>query len=240
MEKKQSEKVNTIYYIGVAIVLILLYLYLTKPTQNITVQSNSTTQSNSGYASTISQLQSTNQNLNSQLQQIENNQKNPYVREVYPNQTIIVPAINSSATVTFYNSTYNLYNNYTSDGVYNLSFKEPYDGYLIVYIKSVNAVPGTWGFNVNSNSSDYEYYFTNPYVITIPSQSQNYEPLKPTASFSVVPDRNTSFYQIMPILRGKDNFSFDNANNYPIDINFSIVYVGENYSNLTPVSINYT
>ena len=230
-EKKNSP--NALSYIAVAVILILLYLYITKPTQNVT------TQNNSGYQSNLSQLESTNQNLNSQLQQIKTNQRNPYTKTIYPNMTIIIPAINNSATIAFYNSTYNLYNNYTENGWYNSSFKVPYDGYLILYIHSVDAPAGTWSFSANSNSSGYEYYFFSTYA-TQTIYPQGYESLKPTAGFDVVPDRNTSFYQIIPILRGNDSFSFQNTNNYPISINFSLVYVGENYSDLTPISINYS
>lgn len=242
MNQQPKNNSKILSYIAIAVILILLYLYITKPTQTTVMQTNSTTQNNSGYQSisqSNSQLQQQNQNLNSQLQQIQNNQRTPIITNIYSDMAITVPSTNESQSIQFYNYTYNLYNNYTTNGGYNLTFNVPYDGYIIVHILNSDAPPGTWSFGANSNASSYEYY-TSYYITPIVINTNGVPPLKPTAGFSVVPDRNTSFSQIIPVLRGLVKFNFQNTNNYPISVQFSITYVGENYTNLIPLTVNYS
>ena len=245
MNQQPKNNSKMLLYIAVAVILILLYLYITKPTQTTVIQTNSTTQNNSAYQSILqanisqlrsatSQLETTNQNLNSQIQQIRVNERTPIIKQLYQNYTITVPAYQSNYV--FYNSTYNLYNNYTISGLYNISFYAPYDGYLILYVQHTNAPIDTYGISSNSNSSDFiECYGGCPYFNLTGGGVE-----KGLSGFSDTPADNATFYHFLPVLRGQQNFSFQNDNNYPIQVTFSLTYVGDNNTNLVPLTINYS
>lgn len=199
---------NIMLYMAGAVMLILLYLYITKPTQT-------------NYAGGV-------------INQTSTIAVQPYVRNLYSNYTITIPGYTNNTV--FYNSTYGLYNNYTSDGEYNITFYAPYDGYLILYVQKTNAPILTYGFDSNSNASSYVYCYggCQQYNLTSGIVASG------ISGFSDTPAVNATFYHFVPLLRGNETFIFQNGNEYPISITFSLTYVGDEYSNLTPLTINYS
>ncbi len=250
MKQKSKNNSKILSYMAVAVILILLYLYITKPTQTTVIQTNSTIQNNSGYQSILqsnSQLQQQLQQANSQLQQIQTNQKTPIVTTIYSNDQITLAPLNSS--VQFYNSTYNLYNNYTVVSSQNFTFNEKYDGYLIINIENIvdrysNATPAIGTFGVQVYSQSIENYYSSSIRVPICTYTISYGYYCPNQKaialgFGFYPVNYSTTY-FAPVSRGNTTISFTNSNNYPINIQFSITYVGENYTNLIPITENYS
>jgi len=170
--------------------------------------------------------------LNGKYSNLMYNASNPYIKVLYSNQTVTIPKYTESYQ--FYNSTYNLYNNYTIEGAYNITFTAPYDGYLLLYVNNTSSPIGTYGIEANSNVSSFEYYYNdcpNGYCViqaTVSGETQN---LKGSAGFLETPDKNQSFWEVIPILRGNIHISLDNLNNFPITMKFSLTYYGDRESN---------
>lgn len=218
-------KLRAIVLIEFAIIIIIGFLYAIKPSTVTNSYSNYTT----AYTTTIY-----SNNYQNQYNQLMSSLQNPYIEHLATNKTIEVSGYSNNTV--FYNYTYGLYNNYTIDGTYNISFKAPYDGYLILYVQKTNAPVGTFGISANSNSSAFIECYGGCQNFTYASG----EIVKGLAGFTDTPSDNATFYHFYPVLRGQENFSFDNGNRYPISITYSLTYIGDNKSNLTPLTINYS
>ena len=212
MAAKKNAKPNMLTYVEAVIILLLAFLYLTKPTQTVSVGSLTST-------TTIAPTTTI---------------PTAYVRALYSNQTITVPAYTNNTV--FYNSTYGTYNNYTLGGNYNITFDAPYDGYLIVYIQQTSAPIFTYGFTYNSNASGVAFCPAGCNVYNLTSGAA----IKGISGFAVTPALNSTFYHFIPVLRGNETFSFQNFNPYPITLTFSLTYVGDEYPNATPLTLNYS
>ncbi len=256
MNQQPKNNSKMLSYLAVAVILILLYLYITKPTQTTVVQTNST-QNNSEYQSILqsnSQLQQQNQKLNSQLQQANSqlqqsqiNQRTPIVTTLYSNDQITLLPLNSS--IQFYNSTYGLYNNYTTASFQNFTFNVKYDGYIIINIQNVlqqySSNPpqiGTFGVQVHSQSIETYYSSiirvpTCTYTVGYGSYCPNEKAI--TLGYGLYPVNYSASY-LAPVSRGNTTISFSNFNNYPLNLEFSVTYVGENDTNLIPLTENYS
>lgn len=221
--RSSVSKLRLVVLIEFAIIVIAIFLYMTKPS---TVVNNSY----NNYTTTISN----SNNYQSQYNQLLSSLQNPDIVHLASNKTITVPGYQSNYV--FYNYTYGLYNNYTIDGTYNITFKAPYDGYLILYIQHTNAPVLSYGITTNSNSSAYIYCYGGCPSYNYSSGSVE----KGISGFTDSPADNATFYHFYPVLRGQENFSFDNGNEYPIQITYSLTYVGDNKSNLTPLTTNYS
>lgn len=222
---KSISRLRLIVLAEFAIIVIAVFLYVTKPA----VVNNSYTNSSSIYTTTVPGY-----NYQAQYNQLLSSLQNPDIVHLASNKTITVPGYSNNTV--FYNSTYGLYNNYTIDGQYNITFKAPYDGYLILYVQKTNAPVETFGISSNSNSSAYIECYGGCKNFTYTSG----EIVKGLSGFTDTPADNTTFYHFYPVLRGQENFSFDNGNRYPISITYSLTYIGDNKSNLTPLTINYS
>lgn len=225
----------------VVIIIVLVDLYITKPTTGTqSYNLNSTT--------TVNQYSNSQyQNLSSQLQEIQNNQRTPIVTNIYQNKQITLSSLNSSTQ--FYNSTYNLYNNYTVASMQNYTLNFKYNGYLIINIQnvseqysSVKPAVGTFGVQVYSLSLETYYSYVIPAVTC--SYITGYGEYCPNnkaiaLGWGLYPENYSASY-LAPVGYGNVTISFTNSNNYPINIDFSVTYVGENYTNLIPITSNYS
>ncbi len=212
MAKKPNGKSNIISYVALA--LILGYLYITKSTQI-----GSSNGANLNPSTTI--LSTTTI-------------ATPYIDNLYQNYTITVPGYQSN--LVFYNYSYDTYNNYTISGDYNITFNAPYDGYLVLYIQSTTAPIFTYGFESNSNASQSVYCYGGCPTHYLTSGDVE----RGISGFADTPAYNSTFYHYVPVLRGINTFKFQNNNNYPIFITFSLTYVGDEYPNLAPLTINHS
>ena len=166
-----------------------------------------------------------------------NQTQTPYIKDLATNTTIFVPASNFS--VPFYNSEYNLYNNYTVGGDYFINFTAPYDGYLLVYLRSTTAKNGTYSFQLASNTSR-TFFFEQPIVRTY--RVCIFSPCQMTfdaeSGYQEIPNTTEALY-VLPVLRGQASFEIQNGNPNPIAVNLSIRYVGERAANIS-INTNYT
>lgn len=210
--------------------------------------------------STISaQTTTLNYSLQSNYTQLKYNLSHPFVEDIYSNKMITIPHYQEN--ISYYNSEYGSYYRITP-GAYNLSFKAPNDGYLIIKLKNisiyqtVNTAPQIGTYSITIHLETLEKYNTStkffPCTSTV-TDTINYPGVtgggyliehcpEENATFlgwSVFPVNYTKTY-IMPIVRGYNNISFANLNSYPINITFSATYVGEHYSNLTSINANYS
>lgn len=223
-------------YIAVIIILVVIaiglaYMYIQKPTQNVSgydsLNANYTSLKNnvSGYETQIINLQNKNSNLQSNL-------SHPQVEQLLSDYTAYVPE--RTGYEIFYNSTYNNYFNYTWDGNYNFTFYAPNDGYVIFHFIKSNIPIGDWAFALNSNVSSYQYgNFTQPLTTSFMNGS-----VTATAGWQSTPNATTSFYQIMPLVRGNNKFTLQNEDNKSAQITFSLTYVADRYSNMSTISVN--
>lgn len=217
-----ANRLKIVALVEFAIILIVLCLYVAKPS----IANNSSTVTTSTISSSY--------NYQTQYNQLLSTLQNPDIVHLASNKTVTVPSYTNNTA--FYNSTYGIYNNYTTDGLYNITINAPYDGYLILYVQKTSAPIFTYGFSSNTNNSDTIYCYDGCPNYTFTSGVL----AKGVSGFSDTPAGNTTFYHFIPVLRGQGTFSIDNANNYPISITFSLTYVGDKDSNMTPLTVNYS
>jgi hypothetical protein len=249
MTKTGNPKSNDIPYLPIIITLVLVvigvgFLYIQKSSA-YSQEINSYGSLNSNYTSFKTQSQNAYNRLNSSLSNLQKNydtMKNmttaPFIEELAINKSVTVPQSNFS--IPFYNSNYNLYNNYTINGDYFINFTAPYDGYMLLYLYSSTGENGTYSFEMNSNTSRLFYptgfrpiqYCVNPYGYTCSSTIQA------ISGYEEVPNTTDALY-IMPILRGEASFVIQNSNNHAINVTFSLLYIGEYFAN-TPIDTTYT
>ena len=224
--------------------------YYSKHSYQATTTSVTTTIYNSSYSSlktNYSALSSSYNSVFAKYNGILYNLSNPYTKVLYNEKQITVPKYVESYP--FYNSEYDLYNNYTVQGTYNMTFSVPNDGYIIIDIQNISAVGynplpaiGTYGIQIFSNS--IETYYAHEFKNVTCTYSLYYGYSCPQSraidtGFSTYPLNYSATY-FAPVSRGQVNMSFLNGNNYPISVTFTVTYVGERYSNMTPISENYS
>ena len=198
----------------VLLVLTLTYLYFKAVNQNSQAQ-NAYSSLNSNYSILqkqyqlhISALQNQLNNENSSLSNLQKNYSSiknetavPFIKQLAIDKSVTVPQ--SDLNIPFYNSNYNIYNNYTVDGDYFINFTAPYDGYMLLYLYSSTGENGTYGFQTNSNTSRLFYptgfrpiqYCVNLYGYGCSST------IYATSGYEEEPNTTDALY-IMPILRG--------------------------------------
>lgn len=235
----------------VLLVLTLTYLYFQAVNQNAQAQ-NAYNSLNSNYSILQKQYQlhisalqnqlnvenSSLSNLQKNYGSIKNKTVNPFIEQLAINKSVIVPQYDLN--IPFYNSNYNIYNNYTVDGEYFINFTAPYDGYMLLYLYSSTGKNGTYGFEITSNTSR-TFYPTGfrPIQYCLNLYEYNCAPTIQTISgYELEPNTTYALY-IMPILRGDASFAIQNSNNHAIDVTFSLLYVGEYFAN-TIIDTNYT
>ena len=253
MTKTNNPTSSKTPYLAVIVILVLVvvglaYLYMQlQSAAGYNTSKSQLQEIQNKYNTSKSQLQEIQNKYNtskSQLQEIQNNQRTPMVTHPYQNKELIVPALTNS--IQFYNSTYNLYNNYTvaSSQNYTLNFK--YDGYLIINIQNVSdeynnktqPAVGTFGIQVYSQSLEVYYSYINSYIVPIACVfCRNNNAIN--LGWAFYPENYSATY-LAPVKYGNVTLSFTNTNNYPIKVNFSVTYVGENYTNLIPITSNYS
>ncbi len=251
-KRTKVQRLNVLTYIFVIVILILIYLYIAKPSQIILQKNNSSVISNQQgnteqLQSQITQLQSENQNLTSQLQNIQKNQKTPIIANIYQNKEVVLPPFTNS--IEFYNSTYNLYNNYTTPSSQNYTFNVKYNGYLIIKIQNIseqyfNIKPpiGSFALQVYSQSLTKYIQYNIPAPTCSYIQGYGYYCSNNTAvdlGWTLYPQNYSAKY-LAPVEYGNVTITLTNTNNYPIQMDFSVTYVGENYTNLMPIILNYS
>ncbi len=191
--------------------------------------------------SNYSALKANYNKLQNSYSSIKANLSSPEIKQLF-NMQVTVPSYLESYP--FYNAQYGLYNNYTIAGTYNTSFNVANDGYLIIRLISISSPSGispqtgSYGIQVYSQTLDTYYsYALSPCKYYL---SGGLECNKATIlGWGLYPVNSSSTY-LAPVSRGLVNISLTNDNKYPITMNLSITYVGTRYSNMTPVSINYS
>jgi len=198
---------------------------------------------------TYEALESKYSSLQSNYSSLEYNLSHPYIKQLY-NNSVVVP--HYAASYRFYNATYGLYNNYTTAGTYNVSFNVPNDGYFIIEINNVTSslhgniqspLVGTYGVQIYSD--DLSTYYTRiikPFVCTfsIYGGTYNCPTSRPTITGWGLYPLNYSATYLAPVSRGIVNISLTNYNSYPINMAFSVTYIGIKYTNMTPITANYS
>jgi len=252
MPKKQDKTTSATLYAVLVIVALIVGLgigLLAGHSYKSSYQIQSTTTiTQTNYSSKYNALQSNYSSLQYNYTKLQNNIANPYIKQIYVNKNIVIP--HYVASCPFYNSQYDLYNNYTISGVYNMSLNLPNDGYIIIRITNVsihdtNTPPpiGTYGIQIYLESLE-PYYSTyiKPLVTCTYSTYTGYScpNIKPTVTGWGLYPANYSATYLAPVSRGIVNISLTNGNSYPINMTFSVTYVGERYSNLTQINVNYS
>ena len=181
--------------------------------------------------------------LQSKFSSFKYNLSNPSIKTIYENKTIVIQPRQDNYI--FYNSTYNLYNNYSIASDYNLSFTVPNDGYIIIKLNNISEEDyphlrplfGTYGISVFPIS--LETYLSYPSVRLCPAGYYCAPQKAEDLGWGLYPINSSSTY-MAPVSRGFINITITNYNTYPLNVNFSVIYVGEHYTNMTQININYT